>query len=123
MAQTTTVEQLGLFVDQTVTIRGWLSNKRSSGKIRFLQVRDGTGTVQAVVAKKEVSPSTFEATDLLTQESSLVVTGSVHADARAPGGHELLVSDIQIIQVAEDYPITPKDVDCPAGKRPRALWE
>jgi asparaginyl-tRNA synthetase len=122
MAQTTTVEQLGLFVDQTVTIRGWLSNKRSSGKIRFLQVRDGTGTVQAVVAKKEVSPSTFEATDLLTQESSLVVTGSVHADARAPGGHELLVSDIQIIQVAEDYPITPKEHGAAFLLDNRHLW-
>ena len=108
MAQITTIEQLGQFVGQTVTIRGWLSNKRSSGKIRFLHVRDGTGSVQAVVVKQETSPSTFATTDVLTQESSLVVTGSVHADARAPGGHELLVSDIQIIQVAEDYPITPK---------------
>lgn len=108
MAQIATIEQLGRFVDQTVTIRGWLSNKRSSGKIRFLHVRDGTGSVQAVVVKQETSPRTFATTDVLTQESSLVVTGSVRADARAPGGHELLVSEIQIIQVAEDYPISPK---------------
>lgn len=122
MAQITTIEQLGQFVGQTVTIRGWLSNRRSSGKIRFLKVRDGTGSVQAVVVKQETSPSTFATTDVLTQESSLVVTGSVHADARAPGGHELLVSDIQIIQVAEDYPITPKQHGAAFLLDNRHLW-
>jgi asparaginyl-tRNA synthetase len=109
MAEITTVDKLGQFVDQMVTLRGWLYNKRSGGKIRFLQVRDGTGAVQAVVVQSEVTPATFAITDTLLQESSLVVTGSVRADARAPGGHELLVSDIQVIQVAEDYPITPKE--------------
>jgi asparaginyl-tRNA synthetase len=109
MVQTTTVDTIGQFVDQTVTIRGWLYSKRSSGKIRFLLIRDGTGTIQAVVVKNEVSPATFALTDTLTQESSLVVTGTVHVDARSPGGHELQVSDITVVQVAEDYPITPKE--------------
>jgi asparaginyl-tRNA synthetase len=109
MAEITTVAQIGQFVGQAVTIRGWLYSKRSSGKIRFLQVRDGTGTVQAVVVKKEVSSTTFAATDTLTQESSLEMTGIVRADPRAPGGHELQVNHVEVIQVAKDYPITPKD--------------
>ncbi len=109
MAEITTIEHIGRFVDQTVTIRGWLFNKRSSGKIRFLLIRDGTGIIQAVAVKDEVSPSAFADTDTLTQESSLMVSGTVRADARAPGGYELLVSDIRILQVAEDYPITPKE--------------
>jgi asparaginyl-tRNA synthetase len=109
MVQTTTVDTIGQFVDQTVTIRGWLYSKRSSGKVRFLLIRDGTGIIQAVVVKNEVSPATFALTDTLTQESSLVVTGTVHVDARSPGGHELQVSDITVIQIAEDYPITPKE--------------
>jgi len=109
MAEITTIEHIGQFVDQTVTIRGWLFNKRSSGKIRFLLIRDGTGIIQAVAVKDEVGPSAFADTDTLTQESSLMVSGTVRADARAPGGYELLVSDIRILQVAEDYPITPKE--------------
>lgn len=109
MAEITTIEHIGRFVDQMVTIRGWLLNKRSSGKIRFLLIRDGTGTIQAVVAKDEVSSSAFAATDALTRESSMAVSGTVRADARAPGGYELLLSDIHIIQVAENYPITPKE--------------
>ena len=109
MAEITTIDHIGRFVDQAVTIRGWLFNKRSSGKIRFLLLRDGTGIIQAVVVKEEVSPAVFADTDTLTRESSLMVSGTVHADARAPGGYELLVSDIRILQVAEDYPITPKE--------------
>jgi asparaginyl-tRNA synthetase len=104
-----TVEQIHQYAGQTVTIRGWLYGKRSSGKIRFLLIRDGTGIIQAVVVKDEVSSDTFAATDVLTPESSLVVTGAVHADRRARGGHELQVNDIRIVQVAEDYPITPKE--------------
>jgi asparaginyl-tRNA synthetase len=109
MAKVTTISQIDEFVGQTVTIRGWLYNKRSGGKIQFLQVRDGTGIVQSVVVKSAVSPTTFDATESLTQESSLTVTGTVRADARAPGGHELQVSDVQIIHIAEDYPITAKE--------------
>ena len=103
MAGITTVGQIGQFDGQSVTIRGWLYSKRSSGKIRFLQIRDGSGTVQAVVVESQVSPTTFAATDGLTQESSLVVTGTVRADGRAPGGYELQVSDVQVIQVALSF--------------------
>ena len=109
MAQITTVDKVGKFVGETVTIRGWLYNKRSSGKIRFLLIRDGTGIIQSVIVKNEVAPEVFSATDIITQESSLEVSGSVRADARAPGGYELQVSDMQVIQVAEDYPISPKE--------------
>ncbi|MFP3869538.1 MAG: asparagine--tRNA ligase [Syntrophobacteria bacterium] len=109
MSATATVDRIGEFVGRTVTIRGWLYNKRSSGKVRFLLVRDGTGIIQGVMLKNEVSPATFATFDSLTQESSLVVTGTVRTDARAIGGHELEVRDIQIIQVAEGYPITPKE--------------
>jgi asparaginyl-tRNA synthetase len=104
-----TIDRIGHFVGQTVTIRGWVYNKRSSGKIRFLLVRDGTGIIQTVVSKKDVTPEAFADTDRLTQESSLVVTGSVRADGRAPGGYELLATDLKVIQVAAEYPITPKE--------------
>jgi len=109
MTQITTIDRVGEFVGQTVTIRGWLYNKRSSGKIRFLLIRDGTGVIQSVVVKNEVAPESFSATETLTQESSLEVSGAVRADARAPGGYELQVSDMRVIQVAEDYPISPKE--------------
>ena len=109
MALIATIERIGQFVGQTVTIRGWLYSKRSSGKIRFLLVRDGTGTIQTVVSKKDVTAEAFEDTDRLTQESSMVVTGTVRADARAPGGYELLATDLKMVQVAAEYPITPKE--------------
>jgi len=108
MPYITTIDKIGEFVGQIVTIRGWLYNKRSSGKIRFLLIRDGTGIIQSVIVKNEVAPEAFTATDMLTQESSLEVSGTVSADARAPGGYELQVSDMRVIQVAEDYPISPK---------------
>lgn len=109
MSQITTIDKVGEFVGQAVTIRGWLYNKRSSGKIRFLLIRDGTGVIQSVVVKNELAPEAFSATEILTQESSLEVSGTVRADARAPGGFELQVSDMRIIQVAEEYPISPKE--------------
>jgi len=109
MSQITTIDKVGEFVGQTVIIRGWLYNKRSSGKIRFLLIRDGTGVIQSVVVKNELAPEAFSATEILTQESSLEVSGTVRADARAPGGYELQVSDMRVIQVAEDYPISPKE--------------
>jgi len=104
-----TIDRIGHFVGQTVTIRGWVYNKRSSGKIRFLLVRDGTGIIQIIVSKKDVTPEAFADADRLTQESSLVITGSVRADARAPGGYELLATDVKVVQVAAEYPITPKE--------------
>jgi asparaginyl-tRNA synthetase len=109
MTQMTTIDKVGEFVGQAVTIRGWLYNKRSSGKIRFLLIRDGTGIIQAVVVKDQSAPESFSATEILTQESSLEIRGEVRADARAPGGYELEVSDLRVIQVAEDYPISLKE--------------
>jgi len=108
MVQITTINKIGQYAGETVTIRGWLYNKRSSGKIRFLLIRDGTGMIQAVVVKKEVDPRIFDVTDTITQESSLTAIGTVRADARAPGGYELQVSDIQVVQLAEEYPISLK---------------
>jgi asparaginyl-tRNA synthetase len=109
MAVIATIDRIGSFVGQTVTIRGWAYNKRSSGKIRFLLIRDGTGIIQTVISKKDVTPEAFADTDRLTQESSLIVTGSVRADTRAPGGYELLATDLKLVQVAAEYPITLKE--------------
>ncbi|HHV54178.1 MAG TPA: asparagine--tRNA ligase [Firmicutes bacterium] len=116
------VDQLGDYVGEEVVIQGWLYNKRSSGKIRFLEVRDGTGIVQAVLIKNAVAPEVFSAYDSLTQESSVIVQGQVRADPRAPGGYELGVSGIRIVQVAEDYPITPKEHGIEFLMDHRHLW-
>jgi asparaginyl-tRNA synthetase len=92
-------------VGKEVIIKGWLYNKRSKGKIRFLLVRDGTGIVQCVMVKGAVPDEMFELGDKITQESSLIVTGKVRKDDRAPSGHELELSKVEIIQMAKDYPI------------------
>jgi len=96
-------------VGEEVTIHGWLYNKRSSGKLRFLLLRDGTGLIQAVVFKGNVSEELFAACDEITQESSLIVTGTVSEDKRSVGGYELQVNDVKIVQIAQEYPITPKE--------------
>jgi len=95
-------------VDKEVTISGWLYNSRSSGKLLFLIIRDGTGLCQCIVEKAKVSDELFDALRHLGQESSLTVTGTVRKDERSVGGYELAVSDAKIIQAASDYPITPK---------------
>jgi asparaginyl-tRNA synthetase len=92
-----------------VTLRGWLYNRRSSGKLHFLLLRDGTGTIQCVVFVKDVSPELFERAGRLTQESAIEVTGTVRADARSPLGYELAVRDVKVLSEAVDYPITPKE--------------
>jgi asparaginyl-tRNA synthetase len=102
------IEELGAYVDREVQLRGWLYHSRSKGKIVFLLVRDGSGICQCVVVRGEVPDETFEAADRLGQESSLIVEGIVHADPRAPGGYELWVRRLQVLQAAEGYPITPK---------------
>jgi asparaginyl-tRNA synthetase len=105
-----TVDRLHEHVGQTVKIRGWLYSRRSSGKIQFLQVRDGTGIVQGVLLKAAVDEETFKRCDALPQESSLSVTGSVRAESRAPGGHELALTAVEVHQeAAHDYPIAPKE--------------
>ncbi len=118
----TTISQLKDYVGQEVRLSGWLYNKRSGGKIHFLLVRDGTGLVQAVVVKKEVPEDVFALYDSLTQESSLKVTGTVREDSRAPGGYELTVTNIEIVQIAEEYPITKKEHGVDFLLNNRHLW-
>jgi len=102
------VEDIGKFKGQEVEIKGWVYNTRSSGKVRFLLIRDGTGIIQSVVSSDEVTPELFAVADKLTQESSLILSGLVRAEPRAPGGYEIVPKGIKIIQFARDYPITPK---------------
>ncbi|GAA4857403.1 asparagine--tRNA ligase [Paenibacillus vulneris] len=108
--------------DGTVTIGCWLHNKRSSGKIQFLQLRDGSGFIQAVVVKSEVPEEVWETAGKLTQESSLYVTGTVREDTRSKSGYELTVTGIEIIQVSTDYPITPKEHGVDYLMDHRHLW-
>ena len=117
-----TVEELGQHVDQEVGLHGWLYNKRSSGKIRFHEVRDGTGIVQAVMGKSELPAAVFDRYEVLTQESSIIVFGRVRADLRAPGGYELSLTDLQIVQIAQEYPITPKEHGIEFLMDHRHLW-
>ncbi|AOH55479.1 asparagine--tRNA ligase [Peribacillus muralis] len=103
-----TIKDASKFVDQEVTIGGWLASKRSSGKIAFLQIRDGSGFIQGVVVKAEVGEEIFARAKSVTQETSLYVTGVIQKDERSPFGFELQVKDIEIIHESLDYPITPK---------------
>ena len=121
----TTISEIGRHDGQTVTIRGWLYNLRESGKLLFPIFRDGTGQIQGVVPKSAVPPDVFDAVKGLTQESSVIVEGKVRADKRAPGGYELDVSGVQVLQrVAEDdpYPITPKEHGVDFLMEHRHLW-
>lgn len=116
------IEDAAAHAGSEVEIRGWLYNKRSSGKIHFLLIRDGSGILQAVMAKSDVAPETFHAAETLTQESSLIARGSLHADARAPGGYELRVQDLRVVQQAAPYPITPKEHGVEFLMDHRHLW-
>ncbi|NMC43000.1 MAG: asparagine--tRNA ligase, partial [candidate division Zixibacteria bacterium] len=118
----TTIDRLKEYVGQEVRLSGWLYNKRSSGKIRFLLVRDGTGLVQAIMAKGEVSDAIFDLSDALTQESSLKITGTVRVEPRSPGGYELGLTNIEIVQIAEPYPITKKEHGVDFLHDLRHLW-
>ena len=121
----TYIEDIGKHVGEEVTLRGWLHNKRSSGKLRFLIVRDGTGYIQAVVFKKGVSEETFETATELTHESSFAVTGTIRADERAPGGYEMDVISLEPLQVVskeEEFPITPKEHGIEFLMDRRHLW-
>ena len=116
------VEDIAQHVDQEITLKGWLYNKTDKGKLRFLLIRDGTGIVQAVVFKNNVSPQVFEAADTLTQESSLVVKGQIRREERAIGGFEMDVKDLEVVQIAETYPITPKEHGTSFLMDNRHLW-
>ena len=102
------IQDLHDFVGQTVTLQGWLYNKRDSSKVAFLVVRDGTGLCQCVVSKTPETEGLFQDARRLSQETSLRVTGVVRADERQTGGYELAVSGLEVVGPAEDYPITPK---------------
>ncbi len=116
------IQDIAEHVEQEVTLKGWLYNKTDKGKLRFLLLRDGTGVIQTVVFQKNVSPEVFQATDTLTQESSLVVTGTIRKDERALGGFEMDVRNLEVIQVADSYPISPKEHGTSFLMDNRHLW-
>src|SRR5918997_4057479 len=118
----TYINQLSKHVGEEVTLKGWLYNLRSSGKLLFPQLRDGTGLVQCVVLKKAVAPEVWDALKGLGQESALVVRGTVRADDRAPGGYEVDVVSAEVISEAHDYPITPKEHGTEFLMDNRHLW-
>jgi len=125
MSPVTTIAEIGKHEGQTVTVRGWLYNLRESGKLLFPQFRDGSGVIQGVVPKNAVTPEVFEAVRTLTQESSVIVEGKVRADKRAPGGYELDVSNVQVVQrvpESDPYPITPKEHGTEFLMEHRHLW-
>ncbi len=122
MAPVTTIQRLGKFVGQVVELQGWVYNIRSSGKIGFLMVRDGTGIVQSVISRNDVPAELFGAFETLTQESAVTVRGEVRRDQRAPGGYELLVNGLDVHHVAQDYPITPKEHGTAFLMDHRHLW-
>ncbi|MBC2012835.1 asparagine--tRNA ligase [Listeria marthii] len=117
-----TINQASEFVGEEVTIGAWLANKRSSGKIAFLQLRDGTGFMQGVVVKAEVGDDIFATAKALTQETSLFVTGTINEDTRSPFGYEMAVSGVEVISESHDYPITPKEHGTEFLMDHRHLW-
>ncbi|MGC2818535.1 MAG: asparagine--tRNA ligase [Candidatus Sulfotelmatobacter sp.] len=121
----TTIAEIGKHDGQSVTLRGWLYNLRESGKLLFPQFRDGSGVIQGVVPKNAVTPEVFDAIKTLTQESSVIVEGKVRADKRAPGGYELDVQNVQVVQrvpESDPYPITPKEHGTEFLMEHRHLW-
>ncbi len=118
----TYLNHIGEHVGGSVTIKGWLHNRRSSGKIHFLVIRDGTGFLQVVMGKKDVDEATFAKADHLGQESAIIVTGTVRADERAAGGYELIASALEVVTEAYDYPITLKEHGVDFLMDRRHLW-
>jgi len=116
------IENIGQHEGEEVTIKGWLHNRRSSGKIHFLIVRDGTGFIQAVMSKAAVGDEMFKAADHLSQETSVIVTGTARADKRAPSGFEIDVKSLEIVGASSDYPITPKEHGVDYLLDRRHLW-
>jgi len=116
------ISGLRAHVGETVTVRGWVVTTRSSGKIAFVVLRDGLGTVQGVLSKKEVPESTWAAFETLTQETSVALTGVVREEPRSPGGYELGLQDVQVLGSSPDYPITPKEHGTTFLFEHRHLW-
>ncbi len=120
--QNINIKDLSEYVGQQITLKGWVYNKRASGKIKFVVLRDGTGYLQCVYFKGNVSPEVFELADKLGQESSIEVTGMIKDEKRAPGGFEMDGTDLKIISESHDYPITPKDHGIEFLMDNRHLW-
>src|SRR6267143_6751470 len=116
------IEDIGAHEGEEVTIKGWLHNRRSSGKIHFLILRDGSGFVQAVMSKAAVGEDAFKAADHLSQETSVIVTGVARADARAPSGYEVDVKQLEVVGPSHDFPITPKEHGVDYLLDRRHLW-
>src|SRR5216684_602136 len=116
------IEDIGAHEGEEVTIKGWLHNRRSSGKIHFLTIRDGSGFIQAVMSKATVGEEIFKAADHLSQETSIVVTGTARADKRAPSGYEIDVKGVEVVGASHDYPITPKEHGVDYLLDRRHLW-
>ena len=116
------IDDISRYDGEQVTIRGWLHNRRSSGKIHFLTVRDGTGFIQAVMSTAAVGEAVFRRANHLGQESSLIIEGTVRADKRAPGGYEIDVSSLQVVGESKNYPITPKEHGVDYLLDRRHLW-
>ncbi len=116
------IKDVSQYENKEITIKGWLYNKRSSGKLRFLLVRDGTETIQCVVFKGDVSEESFSVADEIQQESSCEITGMVKKDERSPIGFEIQVSELKLIQFAEDYPISKKEHGVDFLMDHRHLW-
>src|SRR5438128_7642118 len=116
------IEDIGTHDGEEVTIKGWLHNRRSSGKIHFLILRDGSGFIQAVMSKAAVGDDLFRAADHLSQETSVIVTGTVRADTRAPSGYEIDVKSLEVVGESHEFPITPKEHGIDYLLDRRHLW-
>ena len=116
------IEDIAKHVGTPVTLKGWLAGRRSSGKIHFLQVRDGSGFIQAVMSKAGVGDAVFAAADHLSQESAIIVAGTPREDSRAPGGFELDVTALEVVGASADFPITPKEHGVDFLMDRRHLW-
>ena len=116
------IEDIGKHEGDEVTIKGWLHNRRSSGRIHFLILRDGSGFIQGVMSKAAVGDEVFKAADHLSQETSVIVTGTARADTRAPSGYEIDVKSLEVVGESHDYPITPKEHGVDFLLDRRHLW-
>ncbi len=125
MATVIQLDDIANYIGQNVTVRGWVYNRTDKGRLQFILVRDGYGMAQCVAFKKEMDEQEFEIASKLSQESSVIVTGAVRADERAPGvpgGFEIGIKSLQLVQQAEDYPITPKEHGTEFLMDNRHLW-
>jgi asparaginyl-tRNA synthetase len=116
------IQDIAKYTGQAVTLKGWLHNRRSSGKIHFLTVRDGSGFIQCVMSKQAVGDEAFKQADHLAQETSIVVDGTVRADSRAPGGFEIDVTGLRVVSESENFPISPKEHGVDFLMDRRHLW-